>query len=280
MDAARPCATTPATTGAAAASDGHTTGPFAQSRFFVDLVNEPPEVPVPIAPAAGAVVATTTPVLRARNALDPEGDALKYDFEVRDARDVVVAASPDIPEGPDETTWLVAPPLVEDQGYTWRVRAFDGALAGGWSAAVPFRVNAQPDPPTAPMLIAPAEGAIVEVRRPVLIVANAMSPDGLDLTYEFELYRQAADGTLTLVDAQAGVLPGADRTSFTPTVDLPDAAYSWRARARDVHQAGPWMASAHFTVRVDEPPRRRPAWPRAPAMRASRCRGTPTPSRT
>jgi subtilase family serine protease len=238
----------------AAANDGRTTGPFAGSRFFVDLANEPPGVPVPLSPAAGAVVTTPTPTLRARNAVDPEADALTYEFEVRDTSGTVVASVSGVPEGPTETTWPAAPALVEDQSYAWRVRASDAELAGGWSDLVPFRVNAEPDPPTAPTLFAPPEGAVVGKRRPALAVVNAVSPEGLDLTYEFELYSQAADGTLTLVDAAAGVPSGVDRTSFTPTVDLADGAYSWRSRARDVNQPGPWMASAHFTVRVDEPP--------------------------
>ena len=192
----------------------------------------------------------------------------------------VVATASGIVEGPQETTWPVAPPLVEDEGYTWRVRAFDGALDSGWSADVPFRVNAQPDPPTAPTLIAPPEGAIVEVRRPALVVGNAVSPDGLDLTYEFELYRQATDGTLTLLEAQAGVLPGADRTSFDAHRGPARRRLQLAARARDVNQAGPWMASAHFTVRVDEPPAPPTGLTATPATRVSRCPGAPMPRRT
>src|SRR6185503_7293648 len=56
------------------------------------------------------------------------------------------------------------------------------------------------------------------------------------------------------VDSASGVLPGADLTSFTPDVDLADGGYSWRARALDVNQAGPWMASAHFAIATDQPP--------------------------
>ncbi len=61
-------------------------------------------------------------------------------------------------------------------------------------------------------------------------------------------------GVPTLFDQAVGVPEGVSNTSFTPTLDLPDGDYSWRARAADANQAGPWMASAHFSVAVNEPP--------------------------
>jgi hypothetical protein len=94
----------------------------------------------------------------------------------------------------------------------------------------------------------------VTVRRPDLVVSNASSPEGLALTYTFELYRVEAGGPV-LVDQAAGVPEGPSQTTWTPSVDLADGAYSWRARAVDtLPQPGPWMDSAHFTVAVDVAP--------------------------
>ena len=120
---------------------------------------------------------------------------------------------------------------------------------------MPFRVNAVDEPPTAPTLVSPAEGAVLAVPRPALVVANATSPDQLTLTYDFELYVVSpVNGSLALVEAATGVASGPTETSWTPSDDLADGSYSWRARALDVNQAGPWMASAHFAIATDQPP--------------------------
>lgn len=239
----------------AAAHDGHTSGPWAGSDFFVNLGNDAPTAPVTLQPPDGGIVTTATPTLRVRNATDADGDTLTYAFEVRDASNAVVVSIAGVPETVAETAWPVAIALAENATFTWRARASDGQVFGPWSAAASFRVNAQPDPPTAPGLIAPAEGSTVALRRPDLVVSNATSPEGLALVYTFELYRVGVGGVLTLVDQASGVLEGlGGRTTFAPTLDLADGDYSWRARAVDVNQAGPWMNSAHFSVLVDVPP--------------------------
>jgi hypothetical protein len=237
----------------ASASDGNSSGPWAGSSFFVNLGNDPPSTPVLLNPPDNGVVATLAPELRVRNAVDPDHDALTYDFEVRDASSALVASASGVTEGLVETPWVVTPDLLEDQTYTWRARAFDGQAASGWSTPWSFRVNAVPDPPGAPGLVAPAEGAVVAQRRPPLVVSNAANPEGLPLTYTFELYR-VVGGVPALFDQASGVPEGVSNTSFTPTLDLPDGAYSWRARAVDANQAGPWMPSAHFSVAVNVPP--------------------------
>jgi subtilase family serine protease/flagellar hook assembly protein FlgD/WD40 repeat protein len=239
----------------AAANDGHTSGPWAGSDFFVNLGNDAPTAPVALQPPDGGIVTSPTPTLRVRNATDADGDALTYAFEVRDALDAVVVSIAGVPETVAETAWPVAIALTENATFTWRARAFDGQVFGPWSTPSSFRVNAQPDPPTAPGLIAPTEGATVALRRPALVVSNATSPEGLALVYTFELYRVGAGGVLTLVDQASGVPEGAaGQTTFNPGLDLADGSYSWRARAVDVNQAGPWMNSAHFSVQVDVPP--------------------------
>jgi hypothetical protein len=236
------------------ASDGNTATVSAVVRFFVDTANEAPGAPVPLDPVDGRTVGTTTPTLSVRNASDPEGDALAYAFEVRDADDTVVAATDGIPSGSLETTWTVTPPLAEDHAFTWAARASDGELRGPWSDPEPFRVNAVLEPPTAPVPLLPANEAEVDERRPSLVVENATSPEGLPLTYTFELEAVAADGSTTPVDRAEGVPEGPETTAWTPTVDLADASYQWRARASDPQQHGPWSATRQFQVLVDRPP--------------------------
>jgi hypothetical protein len=238
----------------ASASDGNTSTPSPIASFFVNVTNEPPEAPVPLDPVEGRVVGTATPTLRLRNAVDPENDALSYELEVRDAGGALVAAVAGVPSGDAETTWTVTPPLTEDRSYTWTARASDGELTGPRSAPAAFRVDAVAEPPTAPTPYLPEEGAAVENRRPELVVQNATSPDGRPLTYTFELYARAADGTSSLVEQVTGIPEAPETTAWTPSSELADGTYEWRARASDPLQAGPWSATARFEVRVDVPP--------------------------
>jgi hypothetical protein len=232
------------------ASDGRTATPSALASFSVDAANEAPGAPVLLDPVDGRTVGTATPTLRLRNAVDPEGDPLTYEIEVRDASDAVVASPAGIPSGAGETAWTVTTPLAEDQDFTWTARASDGELFGPWSAPAAFRVDAVAEPPTAPVPILPADGAVVEERRPSLVVENATSPGGLPLTYTFEL--ENASGTL--VERAEGIAEGTDTTAWTPSADIADGSYQWRARASDPQQGGPWSSTSRFDVLVDPPP--------------------------
>ena len=122
----------------------------AVASFFVDAVNEAPGVPKPLEPVDGRIVATATPLLTLRNAVDPEADPLASDFEVRNAEGAVVAHAESVRSGSLETSWTVPTPLAEDQAFTWSARAFDGKLFGDWCGPATFRVNAVLEPPTAP----------------------------------------------------------------------------------------------------------------------------------
>jgi hypothetical protein len=102
--------------------------------------------------------------------------------------------------------------------------------------------------------MAPPEGAVIDTPRVMLAVSNATSPDGAALTYTFELYRVEGGGGLTLIESVLDLEEGQGTTSWSLPVDLADGPYSWRTRARDAVQAGPWMASAHFSVLTDVPP--------------------------
>jgi subtilase family serine protease len=232
------------------ASDGRSATPSVLASFFVDAANEAPGAPVLLDPVDGRTVGTATPTLRLRNAVDPEGDPLTYEIEVRDASDAVVAGPAGIAPGAGETAWTVTTPLAEDQDFTWTARASDGELFGPWSAPAAFRVDAVAEPPTAPVPILPADGAVVEERRPSLVVENATSPGGLPLTYTFEI--ENASGTL--VERAEGIAEGTDTTAWTPSADLADGSYQWRARASDPQQDGPWSSTSRFDVLVDPPP--------------------------
>jgi subtilase family serine protease/flagellar hook assembly protein FlgD len=235
------------------ASDGNTETPSVVTSFFVNVANDPPSAPVPLDPVDGRTVGTATPALRLRNATDPESDPLTYELVVHDASGAIVAQGTDVPAGNEETEWTVPVGLEEDADFTWSARASDGELTGPWSAPAAFRVDAVVEPPTAPVPLLPAEGSTVEESRPPLVVENATSPDGLPLRYTFELFSATAGGSV-LVERATDLPEGTDTTAWTPTVDLPDGDYEWRARASDPTQDGPWSTTARFEVRLDSPP--------------------------
>jgi RHS repeat-associated protein len=104
-------------------------------------VNNPPVTPTPIAPVAGATVATPQPVLSISGS-DPDGDYIAWEYRVTsDAGcSTVVTSSGWLPMG--STTWT--PPLgalKDGQDYYWCARATDfvgrhyGSGESGWSAA-------------------------------------------------------------------------------------------------------------------------------------------------
>jgi hypothetical protein len=235
------------------ASDGSSETPSVIASFFVNVANDPPGTPVPLDPVDGRVVGTPTPTLLLRNTTDPEGDPLTYELEVRDADGGIVAQSGPVPAGDEETSWTVPDPLAEDADFTWSARANDGDLFGPWSAPAAFRVNAVLEPPTAPVPLLPPDGAIVEESRPPLVVENATSPDHLVLVYAFELYVVGGSGA-TLFEEAHDVPEGPETTAWTPSRDLADGAYEWRARASDPVHDGPWSATSRFEVLLDPPP--------------------------
>src|SRR5258706_12517619 len=94
----------------AAADDGHTQGAWTTGSFFVNLGNDPPSAPILMSPVDGQVVTTATPTLRLHNSVDPDGDALTYEFEVSDPSGVVQTID-GIVSGASETSWPVPQPL-------------------------------------------------------------------------------------------------------------------------------------------------------------------------
>jgi uncharacterized protein (TIGR03382 family) len=245
-------------TWSARAHDGLGFGPpSAASSFTVDAVQAAPSAPVIRQPEDGDRVRAARLVVD--GSVDPDaGDAITYECQIAgDAAFGDVARAPSAPALPDGPTTLpVDPALDEDVVWYARCRAVDAAgHASDWSATVSFTVDAANDPPTAPTILAPEHGSIVDTPDVVLRVGNAQDADGDPLTYRFWL---SDDPTFppdrTRVSDE---LPGGDdgRTGWAVPDPLPeDSVWFWRVRARDPQVAGPF-ASARFRVsRTDGPP--------------------------
>jgi len=186
--------------------------------FFVNTANEAPTAPSLNSPQDGKEVQTSLPTLVVDNATDVDQDVLTYQFEV-DKVDTFdspsLAQSDDIPEGEEGTTSWTPPSLDENTTYYWRVRACDKVevekKCSAWMTTANFLVNTVNEQPTIPQISAPPDGALVTVFQPVLEVTNAGDADGDPLTYEFQLFADAA--MATGVAAVAGIPEASDGTT-------------------------------------------------------------------
>lgn len=235
----------------ARANDSVLDGPFTPTASFrVSAINETPASPTPVSPADGAEVNVAAPVLEVENASDPDGDVLRYIFQIFSDvdRSNLVIESPEIDEGDPRTTWQVTEDLDENGVFYWHAIATDGLLQSDPSDLFSFRINAVHDEPTAPRPIAPANESEVASTAVRLVVENATSPDLLALHYHFQI---ATDPTFQdLIAQDENVTEGDGTTGWDVPVELtPDVTYDWRARAIDeLGLPGPWSDTFQFTV--------------------------------
>lgn len=119
------------------------------------------------------------------------------------------------------------------------------------------------DGPGLPVPLSPACGARLATAQPVLVAGNAVHPLGRAMTYDFEVYADAA--MATLVTAATGVPSGDLFTTWLVGAPLlEDATYFWRARAVEGAAVGGWTAPGCAFV-VDAVPNVGPAGPAGPS---------------
>lgn len=126
----------------AKASDGRAESAWAGADFLMNAVNEAPPLPTVKNPGNAAWVATQMPTFEANPVLDPEGDAVRYRFEVySDA-----ALTKRVAEGVSETVqWAPRVALEDKTTHHWRLRAEDGlGAASAWSALHVLYVSSAP----------------------------------------------------------------------------------------------------------------------------------------
>lgn len=225
----------------------------------VEGVNLPPTTPTPISPTDGEIVATTTPGLTVTNATDPDSDPLTYEYELYET---LAATAPDqtasiAEDASGETTWT-PDPIPENANAVWRVRAFDGNTDNGysaWSEFFHFQVNLANDPPPAPTLVKPDEGAVVQTRTPTISATNVLDPEGQDVKLHLEVASDAA--FTTLVDESPALDPAPGTTTAwttTQTLDF-DASYFARAWAEDSEGARSDYSNIHgFRIKPNSLP--------------------------
>ena len=225
-------------------------------RFFVNAVNSPPSIPIPTSPPANSQVFTWNPTLTVYNTVDPDANEsnpypLTYEFEVwaDPTLSTLVESQAGVPEDPSGfTDHPLTTTLSENTWYYWRVRANDGLISGNWTGLRGYFVTVVNEPPLAPTLGWPLEGATSSSLQPTLYVNNALDPDRDPvLVYPFEVY---GDPSLSdLRAAQLGV-SGACCTGTTSWwVDAPlqpSHWHWWTSRASDAEFTSPDMPAATF----------------------------------
>jgi hypothetical protein len=108
--------------------------------------------------------------------------------------------------------------------------------------------------PATPVILAPANGAEVNVQTPDLTIAKSIDPDAEDVVwYEFEVY---ADASMTRrVTGETGVLGSGDVISWSPSEALADnARFYWRVRASDGKGYSAWAYGEFFVNTQNDAP--------------------------
>ncbi|AOX99686.1 hypothetical protein BJP62_03980 [Jeongeupia sp. USM3] len=124
------------------AQDGRAESAWVMGDFLMNAVNDAPPAPTIKNPGNAAWVASLQPSLEANPIVDPEGEVVRYQFEVyRDAglQNKVFSSVA------DAAALIVPVPLQDKASHWWRVRALDApGASSGWSSTSLMYVSTAP----------------------------------------------------------------------------------------------------------------------------------------
>jgi hypothetical protein len=221
------------------AQDGRVDSAWVVGNFLMNASNEPPATPTIKNPGDGSWSAILQPTLEANAVTDPEGDAVRYQFEVYQG----TTLQQKIAEGILSTTSFTVPlELLDKTTYTWRVRALDPQEeASEWSPAAVLYVSTGPY--QAPTIAVISPSTIIEpesvttstgTRKQVTIAWEGIDPN---IEPTIALYR---DTDQTGFDGQL-IVNGLTQSAGTQTgsyiwdvTDLPAGSYYLYATISDV----------------------------------------------
>ena len=236
--------------------DGTTYSQWANGRFFVNTVNDPPGPVSIVSPTIGGQVDTVTPTLTVANSIEPEREVVTYAFQIySDAAltQLVAQTSGQAAGANGSTSWLVPQALTNNAKYYWRATATDPHGAQTQSAVASFSVNLGNSAPSAPAILAPSDGSTVTSNSVVLQVANSSDANNDVLTYNFELDKL---NSFNSPDKQGSgpIAAGNGVTTFAVANLAEDTKYYWRAKANDGKADSPWVMAGFFVNAVNNPP--------------------------
>jgi len=196
-------------------------------------VSDGPGKPVPLSPVGGASATDAAPELIVSNAIDPDGDALTYEFEIyEDPALSALLYSGSEPEDSDGATeHTTSPSLPENAVLYWRARAQDAGSIGPWSKVSPFFRDAINEAPSTPQPLFPVM-TTVPGSLPTLQVAAVIDPEGDALELTARLYGEVVGLVATIEGSVSG--EGDGSWAFVlPSPLEEDARYEWSATATD-----------------------------------------------
>jgi hypothetical protein len=116
--------------------------------FMVNTANDAPGAPVLISPLNGSTIDTLAPTLTLANAVDPDSDTLRYDYEVYQGNTLITTIT-NVPGNTTGTTSAtLSSNLSDNTVYQWRARAFDGERYGPWTDTASFTTHISQTPIT------------------------------------------------------------------------------------------------------------------------------------
>ena len=217
--------------------------------FRVNTVNDPPSAPAISSPSDGTDVALFAPRLVIGNSADPDSGNLTYNFEIANDESFtdMVASAKGITSGEGSTSWAVPVNLQENAWYYWRAQADDWLVEGQWSTVARFLVNSANDAPSAPVVVAPANGSSVAAMEAGIAAANAEDPDSPSLTYYFELDTDPSFDSPNLL--RSGAIAQGEGSTLWQAGGLTDnTRYSIRVKASDGSAESHWSTVTSFFV--------------------------------
>ncbi len=230
---------------------GNTSAATSSDSFRVDATA--PSAPTLVSPAADATV-TAVPTFTATYVDPAPASPGQLTFEL--CSDAACASVVDggtsaagITTG-SNGTW--APATLAGGTYWWRARGTDSAgTSGAWSAA---RALAVSYPPTAPTLIAPADGIWVASDTPAL-TARFQDPDtGATGQLAFQLCLDAGCSSVAQTGTSSAGIATGSNGSWTPSAIANGATRHWRTRGNDGTSDGPWSVARSVRIDIAPPP--------------------------
>lgn len=151
------------------AQDGRAESEWGVGDFLMNAFNEAPPTPTVRNPGDGAWVASRQPSLEANPVEDPEGETVRYQFEIY--RDAGMAQR--VTDGSSETqAWIVPAELADKTTHWWRVRAVDSLGAtSAWSPLTIMYVST-----------APYQDPTIEVTTPATAIQPTVTGAGKTVT--------------------------------------------------------------------------------------------------
>ena len=172
------------------AQDGRAESAWVVGDFRVNAVNEAPPAPTVSNPGYGAWTETLQPSLLLNAVTDPDGDSLRYGFQVfQDA-----ALTQLVTEGESPNTgWIVTPSLSDRTPYYWRARAIDAKNeASEWTEPSLLHVSTAPYVSPSITLLSPSKATVGDLVGGRRIVRVAWESNDPNIPPTVSLYRSGS----------------------------------------------------------------------------------------